>query len=258
MKMYRVLLILLVIIMSCGQQAAVDAYKEQIDTSNKRKNYNHQEYKVSRTVEEIEDEYDDIMNSVVLSSGLRKKVSELRYKYKRSKEAFTDGGYLRQFGNDFYKYNPAYTAPHKVDYIYASLNYEVDIIKKLIEVLNRLLIYDPYDGYVLVTSPLMRNLYTITQHEYDVLYNYLSDENLSKLIRSGELKKIRKVSILLDKFVKKKEDLIKRYRSQINIVVSKNHNKALIKKELNKLTGVEFVKGLMSLDEIVREIKDLV
>ncbi|AYE36841.1 hypothetical protein DB313_04910 (plasmid) [Borrelia turcica IST7] len=300
MKLHRVLLILLVILMSCSQQAPKekagektgitktgknkikqkgvkknkldkktvedDEDNEKPDEDNDETNEDNDETdednkktnKDNDETDEDEDEYEDeITDAKVLSSPLGKKVKSLREKLKKAKKGFVASGHFKQFADKFYKYNTMYAALDRVDYVFASLEYDVAYIKQVDEVLNKVLhnyTQDPScNSFVLA-------LYRITELKYNVLYKHLSGENLSKLIKSKDSVKIRAVNKLLDDFIKARSNCIGQIRARIAEAAKKNR-RDLMEIELDKIADEkdpEFKKSYDSLFEMEKEIGQLI
>ncbi|AYE36846.1 hypothetical protein DB313_04935 (plasmid) [Borrelia turcica IST7] len=273
MKLYRILLILLVILMSCSQQSSKDKDKEKpgaTKTGNKRKQkgikYNKldeksvddetsdnnagKEGEIKDNNAGKEDNSGDIKEET-LYAMLEKKVKELRGKYERAKNKFNEEGHSfpnkeersslfpniqdpkertekvflsekysfvnivkmmrQQFYNDF---------PDLMDDTYAGLEYDTGLLTEVDKMITKLNHEnqggDPYWFY----NYFLNRIGAVGEFNRRVLYGYLSDATLAKL-KSGNDADIEKANKLLDKFMKKKADLVELIKSQIKAVENK-------------------------------------
>ncbi|QMU99640.1 hypothetical protein F0310_04305 (plasmid) [Borrelia sp. A-FGy1] len=274
MKIYRMLLMLIIVMMSCDQQ-----------TSNKRgdkrkigifKTRKHERKKISidqkkldeKTYEQasIEDEKIEYSPYDILES----KVKILRNDIESAKGIFVARGHTAPDFTDFNSIKDAIDSgkysfsnilnlisrqtrtitafPKIVDRIYASLGYNIDTLLKLEEIIPKVLNnnYASFDAFNLYDSFLriLSNLYDLN---HKVLYDIFSDITLAKLKSANNLTDIEKASYLLDRFDKLKVSLVLNVKEQIEIATRKKDKKDIFE-ELKKAYGQAFRSGYLALD----------
>ncbi|AYE36847.1 hypothetical protein DB313_04940 (plasmid) [Borrelia turcica IST7] len=257
MKLYRVLLILLVILMSCSQQSSKDKDEEKPETTKpgkKRKQKGIKQNKLDEKSVEEETKDNDTGKEEDLGdvggearySVLEKKVKELREKHERAKNKLKEAGYsfpreeeLRHLFPNIREpertekiflekqYSFANIAklisqttrkfPGRMDDFYAGLEYDAGLLTELDKIIPKLNYEGKVNKLYWFYLLFLNKIGEAGEFNRKVLYEYLNDATLAKL-KGGNDADIEKANRLLDEFMKKKADLVELFKAQIKAV----------------------------------------
>ncbi|QMU99641.1 hypothetical protein F0310_04310 (plasmid) [Borrelia sp. A-FGy1] len=252
MKMYRVLFILLVIVMSCGQQTSnkEDKNHKKILKTKKQKR-NRGTVGQGNDVKKADKDSDFAVVGEQMSAPyymLERKVKALRGKLESARSIFIKQGHSfpnlvdsksivkavmsRQHSFPtivsvfLYEYG-AESLPERVDEFYAGLGYDVAFITKLEEICYELIAYKPgnldeFGGKYYFCEEIifpMINAYNLNQK---ILYEYFSDTNLVKLKSDNNPENIAKANKLLGEYIKIRVNVLDRMAEQMEIVRKSN------------------------------------
>ncbi|ASQ29638.1 hypothetical protein CDQ96_04325 (plasmid) [Borrelia miyamotoi] len=134
------------------------------------------------------------------------------------------------FNIPFNKISSDFVDLDRQDKVYASLEYDVEVIKKLGVVLNRLELDDlPFDNDdIAFARGLLIILNNITDCAEIVINCYLSNENLVQIKANKDEAKINKIYDHLEKFINQRKNCISDVKEQIKLLESRISRDSLL------------------------------
>ncbi|QFP42375.1 hypothetical protein F9Y90_04505 (plasmid) [Borrelia miyamotoi] len=159
---------------------------------------------------------------------LKTRVGVYRDELEEMKKHFNLRGVF--FNIPFNKISSNFVDLDRQDKVYASLEYDVEVIKQLGMVLNRLELDDlPFDNDdIAFARGLLIILNNITDCAEIVINCYLSNENLVQIKANKDEAKINKIYDHLEKFINQRKNCISDVKEQIKLLESRISRESLL------------------------------